>query len=415
MRSILVGEVRTGRRITQIPVSGASWSVEHRGPGSISVDIPLAAADFAALERQFVGGLYPGDAIWPSPETYPVSASPVWRPGDGLRPELLAALEPVRCFLAVVEGDTVLEAGPIWTWDFDYSTSVLTVTAKGLWSLFDHRLVIGDIASAWAEWAVTYSNLSLATIAKRVVQLTEAHSGGELPIVLPADEASTHERTYFGYDMATVRQRIEDLMGVEGGPDIAFRPRLTEDRQGIEWVMLAGTAAQPMLSQVGDDWQFDAVAPRGSIGGLSVSRDASRQANRSYVTGSGMETALLVSRREPANIGATDLRDVGFPLLENVEARSTVELTATLRSWADANLRSALRPWQSWRLEVRADGSPPLGAYWPGDWARVWVDRSHPLLGLLLPQGYHRARVLSISGDLGDTVSVSMAPSMEVR
>ncbi len=67
-RTILVGEVRTGRAIATIPVSAASWSVAHSGTGSIDVDIPLNAAELRRLERNLAG---------------------VWRPAGGLRPEFL--------------------------------------------------------------------------------------------------------------------------------------------------------------------------------------------------------------------------------------------------------------------------------------------------------------------------------------
>lgn len=410
-RYIIAGEVRTGRRITRIPVAAATWSVSHRGPGDIQVRIPLRAADFAPLERRLVGGVYPGEGVLPGPDTYPVETTPVWRPGDGLRAEFLAALEPVRCFLAVVEDDEVIEAGPIWSWDYDHASGVLTVTAKGLWTLLDHRVVMGDVATGWAQWAATYSDLSLGTIAKRLVELTTAHTGGSLPIVLPTDVAGIHTRTYHGYDLATVRQRLDDLMGVDGGPDIAFAPRLTADRVGVEWVMRVG---DPLLHQAGEDWTWDVSAPQGPVVGLSVERDATTQAQRVYVSGSGMEDSLLLTRREPADVGAPDLRTVGFPLLEGTDSRSTVERMSTLRSWADAHVRASQRPRTEWSLQVRTDQHPRVATVRPGDFARVRV-QGHPLLGLLLPSGYHRARVMTVSGDLSTTATVALAPQQEAR
>lgn len=409
-RFIIAGEVRTGRRITRIPVSGASWSVAHRGPGDIQVRIPLRAADFAPLEREFVGGLYPGHDVFPSMATWPQEARPVWKPGDGLRAEFLAALEPVRCFLAVVEGDQVIEAGPIWAWDYDDASGVLTVTAKGLWTLLDHRIVMGDVVSAWAQWRQRYVG-SLGTIAKRLVELTMSQEGGGLPIVLPPDVDWVNERTYHGYDLATVRQRLEDLMGVDGGPDIAFDPRLTADRMGVEWVMRVG---DPMLRQAGEDWSWDATLPAGPVVGLGVKRDASRVAQRAYVSGAGMEESLLITRREAKDVGAPDLRDAGFPLMETTGSRSTVERMATLNSWGDAAVRSSLRPWAEWQLRVRTDQHPRVAQVKPGDYARVKVGR-HPLLGMLLPDGYHRARVMSVSGDLSSTATVGLSPVMEAR
>jgi len=104
------------------------------------------------------------------------------------------------------------------------------------------------------------------------------HTGGDLPIVLPADETAAsdadHTRTYKGFELATVTARINELMGVINGPDIRFDPRLTADRMGIEWVMMVGTEEQPLLYQVDADHVFDSRVPRGGVSGLSVHRDA---------------------------------------------------------------------------------------------------------------------------------------------
>jgi hypothetical protein len=427
VRSILVGEVRTGRRITQIPVSDATWSTIHRGTGTIEIDIPLDASEFKTLERTWVGGLYPGmPGLYPSDLTFPEAATPLWRPGDGLRAELLAALEPGRCFIAVLEDDLVIEAGPVWAWDYQYGSS-LKVKAAGLRSIFDHRIVMGVLASAWAKWEVTYSGLSLGTIAKRLVQLAMSHTGGTLPVVLPADETAVadadHTRTYRGHEVAAVLTRLDQLMDVQNGPDIAFEPRLTADRQGIEWAMRTGTEANPMLHQSGDDWVWDTRVPRGGVSGLSVQRDASNLAQRSWITGAGQDQALLMARREPVQIGAQDLRDAGFPLMEVVESRSSVEVQATADRWAAGNLAAVLRPMQTWSCQViarpvdssGAPAGPQLGQFRPGDWAKVWVPEDHPLLSLLLPDGFHRTRLLGISGGMAETVSLTMAPVMESR
>jgi hypothetical protein len=426
-RSILAFEVRTGRRITQIPVSDAQWSTVHRGPGEVSIDIPLDATEFRKLERMWLSTRHFGDADeLVSATTLTSAAVPLWRPGDGLRPELLASLEPLRCGLAVLEDDTVLEAGPIWAWDYEYG-GTLKIKAAGLWSLLDRRYVVdGDASTAWASWAVTYSGLSLATIAKRLVQFTETQDGGELPIVLPADVTGTSERTYRGFELATVRSRIEQIMGVIDGPDIAFEPRLTTDRLGIEWVMRTGTTVDPLLHQHGDDHVWDSRVPQSPIGGLSVGRDAGSVTTRSWVTGAGQDEALLMARRGPGNVGLPDPRDVGHPLTEISEARSTVEDQTTLNRWADGNLRGGARSWQSWSADVVArptarfngqnlPAGPQLGQYRPGDWARVWVSATHPLLGLLLPAGFHRARIMEVSGGMGDQVKITLAPVMESR
>jgi len=413
-RSILVGEVRTGRRIATIPVSSATWSVAHRGTGDISVDIPLNAGEFRRLER-VIHGQYPSGSLFPGPTTFPTAEAAVWRAGQGLRPEFLTAIEPARTFLAILEGDSVLEAGPIWAHDFDIATGVLKVKASGWRSIFDHRLVMAAIAGTdWATWQVTYSGISLGTQAKRLIELLMSHTGGELPIVLPDDETAVddadHTRTYKGFELATVQSRLDQLMGVINGPDIRFDPRLTADRMGVEAVMRVGTEAEPLLFQAEADHVWDFRAPRGGVSGLSVHRDAGGLASRSWVTGSGMDEALPMARADDPT-----LTDGGFPLLEVSESRSSVEVQSTLDSWAAGNLAAAAAPWMTWSATVRADMSPLLGSYRCGDFAKVWVPKAHPYLSLLLPAGFHRARIVNIAGDLGPNVNLTFAPVIESR
>lgn len=389
-RTILVGNTRTGGSLTAIPVSGATWSIEHRGYGEISVDIPLNAGEFRNLEKNVAG---------------------VWRPTGSLRSALLTALEPVENFMAILEGDNVLAAGPIWAHDYSWETGVLKIKASGsIGSLFDHRYVMGVLGSGWASWSATYSSLSLGTIAKRLIELMETHTGGDLPIILPADEVSTHTRTYNGFELATVQSRLDDIMGVENGPDIRFDPRLTTDRLGIEWVMRTGTVAQPLLVQAGDDHTWDFRLPRSGVSGLSVQRDATRIASRSWATGSGTDEALLMSRADDPT-----LTDAGFPLLEVADSRSSVELQATLDEWASGNLLLSARPMTTVSATVQSNHSPQLGTYRVGDFAKLWIPADHPYLSLLWPLGYSRVRIIGISGDLDPTVSITFAPIMEGR
>jgi hypothetical protein len=178
---------------------------------------------------------------------------------------------------------------------------------------------------------------------------------------------------------------------------------------GIEAVMRVGTEAQPLLYQADADHVFDSRVPRGGVSGLSVHRDAGGLASRSWATGSGMDEALLMSRADDST-----LTDGGFPLLEVTESRSTVEVQSTLDNWASGNLANAGAPWMTWSASVRADMSPLLGSYRTGDFAKVWVG-DHPYLNLLLPAGFHRARITNISGDLGPDVKLTFAPVMESR
>lgn len=374
--SIMCGELRSGRRLTEVPVTTASWDVKHNAAGTIEATIPL------------------GDA------------------GVRARRELVASLDPTRCFLAAVtDDDRVLEAGPIWSHSYDAHKQTLTVRAAGLESLFSYRKLIqvllpGDVPQ---EQVYTYTS-SLGTIAKRLIQMAMGHYGGSLPIVLPADEPGTNLRTYYGYELAWIADRLKQLREVMGGPDMAFEPRLSADRLGIEWVMRHGSTADPLLHQAGDDWVWDARVPQSAVTGLSVARDGAGMAMRSWATGSGQQTALLMAMQE--NL---DRLDDGYPLLETDSAHSSVETLSVLGAHAQAGLEAAARPWQTWSFSARPDVDPKLGAYRPGDWAKVWVPEDHLYLSSLLGEGFYRTRILGFSGGLTGSVKHTHAPMMEAR
>lgn len=413
-RSIVVGEVRTGRRIAQIPVSGATWSTAHRGTGSINIDIPLGASEFKTLERVILAGQYPSTGLFPGVGAYPASESAAWKAGDGLRSEFLSAIEPARCFMAVAEGDSIIEGGPIWPWSMAPGSTTLKVGASGMRSIFDHRRVMGVIDSGFAAWQVIYSGMSLGTIAKRVVQLAMAHPGGDLPIVLPDDilavDNDDHRRTYKGSELGTVLDRLNQLMSVLSGPDIAFDPRFTVDRLGVEWVMRTGTEVDPLLHQPGADHIWDFRVPRGGVKGIGIERDGSGMASRSWATGATTDLGPLMSRKDSPVLTAN-----GFPLLEIVEARTGVELQATLDGWASGNLAASARPMMAVTADVRTDMPPLLGSYRPGDYASIWAPTDHPLLSMLWANGVQQVRIANIAGGLDNWAAVKFLPKMEGR
>lgn len=404
--SALVGELRTGRRLVALPYSGGSWSIAAGSAGDITVKLPLQAAEYQRLTPVLTGGLWPGPDVWPSETTFPQSVVTRWVPGSSPRKDIKGATEPTRTFLAILADDRVIEAGPIWS-RTETDDGALEIKALGLRSLWDHRLVLNPLTNMQSPGAVaasvlSYSGVSLGTVAKRLVQEAQAHTGGTLPVVLPADEAGTAERTYPGYELASVGQRLSELSEVEGGPEIDFVPRLTGDRTGIEWVMRVGTTAQPQLVQAGLDWMVDTSVVRGSLGGLSVTEDASNVANRAFAKGSGTDTATLISR---AAVDSTQL-DAGYPLLESAGSYSSVLEQGTIDAHAAGDLAANNRPWQTWKLKVPVDSR--VGAARPGDWWSIRVGEGR----VLVEPGMYRSRMASMSGSLdSDFVDVSLVPT----
>jgi hypothetical protein len=329
--------------------------------------------------------------------------------GNAITKELLQSyLDPWRFSFGLSWGTHIFQCGPLITYQSQSSGTAATVqiACAGLWSLFTlKRLLINpawvgtDITAPEADTALT--NLSLHTIAKRIVQ-NDLDRNGDLPIVLPADIAGTASRTWPGYDLATVGERLGQLTQGLDAPEIEFRPRFTDQTQmAVEWAMRIGN---PRLGDLGlpHAWDYNQALTT-----LDEAVDGSRQQFRSWVRGNGMERGLLTGVAED-----TSLTDVGWPMLEAVDGShtSTTDL-AELSSWAQANVLAYRRPVRTWSAEVRIDGtngrnqttgSPSIAVVAAGDTARLVV-KDHPLIA----DGLYGRRIIGIqSGQSTATVSL---------
>ncbi len=376
--TIWAGDLITGALTIPLPVSAGSWSIDHRSEGSVSATMTLSPE----ILRRFPG--------------------------------LVGKLDPWRCFLAAITDDSqVLEAGPILPHKYSDATGVLQVSALGMRGIFARRLLISD-PSRWpggkpAEAVMSWSGVSLGTIAKRIVALAMSHDGGSLPIDLPPDEVGTATRTYYGFELARISKRLKELEDVENGPDLRFDPYLTSEGRldRVRWQMKAGTTAAPELAQDGPDHEWDRNAVHGPVVSLDVDTDSSEMGDRAWVTGQGSDTQLLMSMYQDRG-----LRAAGYPLLEVDESRPSVSRQSTLNAHTRALHRRSARPWQTWKLVVRADAGPKFGTYRPGHWARIHVG-SHPYIKTRT--GYYRTRILSVSGGLDGNVTLVLAPQLEDR
>lgn len=370
-----VGDLRTGKIARPVDLTGGSWSLPLGEPGTVEGSFPLASAEWGSARSDAAAG---------------------------------------KAFLAVAyvneAGDeTMLEAGPIWKSSCPWETSVLSLSAAGLHSYFDHRKVLPILAAGEtaSDVEVTYTGSQLGLIAKRLVQLAQSHTGGNLPIVLPSDvelggAGTTHERTYPGYELAWVGERLKQLSEVDGGPEVQFVPRRrTDDPRYIEWVMRIGVAPSMLLTQSGRPWSWDARVAKSDVRGISVSSDGTKMAFRQFAAGQGQAQGRPIAISQDLTL----IDDAGFVLLEGeVSSTDSVDDPDLLPQYSDAALAYSQRPIESWTATVSRDGMPTVGQLRPGDWAS-FVIQDH----VYIPDGTYSMRVLSIAGGESDAVTLTLS------
>lgn len=368
MSTFILCNLRTGRRIQNLPVLKGSWDDRLGATESIEVTLDMNDPDVREL---------------------------------GLR----NSATPAQAALCAVENGVIVAGGPIWTHDYSRDNATIKLGAKGMASYFDHRLILPLLARTIGmdQWTIpdpadpektianpalstTINGVSLGTIAKRLVQQARLWTGGEVPVVFQDDELNTtllsdgtfeSTRTYLGVDFKSVLEAIEQISQTENGPEINFLPRFTADSLGVEWLFQTGTTAQPLItSNASLSWSI--TAPDSPVSKFETHHDSSGMGSLSWWTGGRQADDVIVSRAYDPK-----LIDAGYPLLERVDtSHSTVSVQSTLDSYAAADVAMASRPTEIWSFTVQANpvdeygkpAGPWVGQYSVGDFIDLIID-----------------------------------------
>lgn len=332
-------ETRTGRVVATVPYVGQPvWSFGVNQAGAWSVTVPL---DNPEVDPDWLSGI----------------------------------TEPWRISWAICQGSKIWQAGPVIPEDYQGGTTT-TVSGGGLWKLLSDKRVLvnparatlAGVARADADIAfgpgttsdigsaipLANRNLSLQTVAKRIMQIITAAAGGDLPIAYPADIAGDAVRTYPGYDLAYVGQRLTELTQVLDGPEIEFRPEFVDEvsKQQIRWRMRIGN---PHLGNLAFVHAFDYGR---ALVDLTYSVDGTARATRDYERGNGMNRDLVSGFSDfPLASG-----DPAAILLERVGADHTSTADrAVLDGWAQAGVLNNLVVSPDLKATVRIPGDDGQG------------------------------------------------------
>lgn len=308
--------------------------------------------------------------------------------------------------------DYICQAGPVWTYQYDENTRNLSVSGTGIQGIFDRRVLrnpTGTLTNiVHVNNDLTLSSLSLRGIARGIINANLTQTGYGLPIDLPASEAGTNTRRYFGYDLATVWDRLDELSKVISGPELDFRPYLVSAGNAIRWELLIGSPKLGNLTS-SDVWDYGSA-----LGQIDVDVNGSASpCMRAWAKGSGTERTML------AGYAADDtLIGFGYPPTDFVDTEHTsVVVKATLDGHASADLAKLSGPTETWKCTVRVDGvtvngvsvSPKLGAWSLGD-APLFGVSGHPWIS----NGQYRRRIIGFSDDTESTVSLQLESTLEV-
>lgn len=368
--SVLLGDTRTGAILAEVGAIGSLSCSDGLDPGDVTLrcSVPVHHNDLSGLD---VRGL----------------------------------TNPADTFVALTYADRVLWAGPIWGRKYSATTGVLDLSASGLWSVFDRRWCSADPRADPRTPAtdIALSGLSLRAIAARLVRYgmasTSDYDDGRLPVVLGnlEGESGTAKRTYFGYDLASVGERLRQLSEVDGGPDLHFAPRWRNDRRdAIEWLLRAGT---PMLGQVGAPWVWESG---NSLREVTTDEDGGGMASLAMVPGDGTDRDKIIgtARRDT-------LQRAGWPgLWQTSRDHASTKEQATADAYAAEYVRAKHGTTETWSATVAAFAEPSIGEWLVGDYCRVLVPDDPWLAGT-----DDTRRVIGWTYQGTDTVALKLTPT----
>lgn len=314
---------------------------------------------------------------------------------------------PDRRSIYVMRDGVPMWGGILWTRKYDSTTQSVALGAGDWWSYFDHRKVLPFLYDVILNPAyIAYQTVSFAatdqnTIARALISGAQTQHGGNIGIVLDTTLSSINrDRTYNGFDLVDVGGALRQLANVLNGPDMMFDTRM-DSSGNIQRVFLTGS---PMLGQSGSPhvWEYG-----GNIQSYIWPSDGPRMATKTFAVGNGIGQGMPISVSHDATRYA-----LGWPLLESETSYGTVTDPVDLQSHADSDLIVSRAPVVLPTLTVRGDVAPVLGAYNPGDDARIIIQDQFLVSGIDVSMRIVRMDV-SPSENAGEKVVLTMAPFID--
>lgn len=301
-------------------------------------------------------------------------------------------LEPESRALIVDYDGVIMYCGLITDDDYDHDTQTLKIDHEDLmWMLMELRLIAQDRTSSMPSWKQTYSGLEYDTIIKRVVQLATTGAGRNVPMVYEADYTGGRSRTYNGYNADSALDAIEEIMNLENGPDVDFRPRWNAARDGVEFILRTG-----FMNPDGNMIEINFSADQSPGQRLKRKRSGQERATQVIAIGEGSGVDMKV--RSAGGSGSF--------ALERAEQSKNIKDGTQLSEFAQGELstRGSLVTQYSCDIDM---SSPAIKTFWdlqPGTTFR-WYVSGDPAI----TTGWRESTIIEFSGDLeSDFVHIEM-------
>lgn len=344
-------------------------------------------------------------------------------------------IEPWWAGVVLMYDGVPIVAGPIVNRPIETKQSI-RIMAQGPRALFDKRMALKDMPNwddiktsskleAWSSHSTPnkasttrFKQKTYPSLLRMVIAESMTKHGGGLPIAFkvptinqsPVDNLDPENGQPYGeYDKphdlhiwgalmneSTVEAQIQNLISLEKGPDIFFKPTLDKD-YSLLWEFWSGRDDDDKELPNDSDTIWDTTSQSGAVSNMSVNYLGSRMTNRSFVRHSaGSGGGQTIRMRENRNKIAE-----GYPLLESYEVISDRN-ASVVQSKATANLYANDKANHQINATVRANGPQKLGTFWPGEYARLITSGWYGL-----KNGQTRAKIMSISGDFSNNIDVS--------
>lgn len=362
-----VADFITGRVIATLPVmGGASWAVMLNKADALSCSIDLRDPGARALD-------------------------------------IMSITEPLKHVLfAETEYGDILAWGQIGEdREYDADDRVLTLHAEGGWSYFDNlatlnasaagaQLTVGGVPQS--QYDSQFLGSTLSGLVARFVRQALEWPGSPTTFVVPADEAGSSRRQYAAIDLKPVGEVLSDLTEVEGGPDIAFDARYRSDGRTLEFPVRIGRGSNPLLGSNVGEWGYG--GDQSVVSKLKLTGRESLATDVFMVAGKSQSTTLS---SHALNRSLSTMQ--GYPPRHLIDtSRTNVNEQDTLDAYAREQQAYASRSARELSFTVRADATPALGQYRPGDAVSLVIGRGDPVIS-------ERTILVRITGFSGNEVS----------